>query len=481
MLITITTSRAPATDLGYLLHKHPQRVQTFDVSVGTAHVFYPEATEERCTVALLLEVDPIALVRGRGKAARDGFALGQYVNDRPYATSSMFSVAVSRVFKTAMAGRCDARPDLAAAPMPLEIHVPAMPCAGGPAVAARLFEPLGWGVEATAMPLDETIPAWGDSRYVDLRLTGEVRLADALNHLYVLLPVVDDAKHYWVSTDEVDKLVRAGEGWLASHPAKEMITSRYLKHRFDLTQTALGRLAEVDDTSPDQVDNAVADGGVVDEPERPTPLSQQRRRAVLEALRSAGARRVGDLGCGEGALVGALLADASFTEVLATDVSARALQVAGRRLHLDTMPDRQRERLELFQSSLTHRDDRLAGLDAAVLMEVIEHVDLPRLPALERNVFGVMAPVTVIVTTPNADHNERFEMLAAGNFRHHDHRFEWTRAEFGAWTRRIAATYAYELALVPVGQDDPDVGPPTQMAIFSRLTSSRPQRLDVSA
>lgn len=233
MLLTITmTAWAPtvaATDLGYLLHKNPARVQSFEVSTGTAHVFYPEATAGRCTAALLLEVDPVGLVRGRQGPSGEGFSLGQYVNDRPYAASSMLAVALARVFKTAMAGRCDARPELAASAIPLEVHVPVLPCRGGPELAGRLFEPLGWHVTAVPIALDETFPGWDDSRYVDLRLTGTRKLAEALNHLYVLLPVLDDSKHYWVSPDEVDKLIRAGGEWLAGHPVKTLISRRYLR------------------------------------------------------------------------------------------------------------------------------------------------------------------------------------------------------------------------------------------------------------
>ena len=132
MLLTITTTRAPATDLGYLLHKHPDRLQTFDTAAGAAHVFYPEATAERCTAALLLEVDPIALVRGPGRTNKpsDG-ELAQYVNDRPYAASSMLAVALKEAFRTALTGRCDAQPELAESSIPLAIHVPALRCRGG--------------------------------------------------------------------------------------------------------------------------------------------------------------------------------------------------------------------------------------------------------------------------------------------------------------------------------------------------------------
>ena len=468
MLLTLTTTLAPAGDLGFLLHKHPQKVQAFDVAVGSAHVFYPEVSDERCTAALLLDVDPVGLVRGRkGGPPGEGFALGQYVNDRPYAASSMLAVAMAKVFRTAMAGRCDARPELAATPLPLELHVPALPCRGGPDMAKRLFEPLGWQVAATTIPLDEQFPDWGDSRYVDLRLRGTVRLAEALNHLYVLLPVLDDAKHYWVSPDEVEKLIRAGEGWLGAHPERELITRRYLSHRSALIRTAVARLAEVDDTEPEQLDNAVDAPEVGEEPDRPVPLAQQRQGAVIAALRAAGAQRVAALGCGDGALLARLLDDSAFTSVVATDVSARALEFAAKRLHLDRMGERQRARLDIFQSSLTYRDKRLVGLDAAVLMEVLEHVDPPRLPAVERTVFGEAKPRTVIVTTPNVEHNVRFETLPAGSFRHRDHRFEWTRQQFHDWADSVATLYGYGVRFLPVGADDPEVGPPTQMAVFT--------------
>lgn len=476
MLLTITSSAEPATDLGFLLHKHPGRVQSFDVSGGQAHVFYPEATQRRCTAALILEVDPIGLVRGKRFSGNDAFALAQYVNDRPYAASSMLAVAMGKVFRTAMAGRCDARPDLAGRELPLEIHLPALPCHGGVEMAQRVFTPLGWAVHATPIPLDPEIPRWGDSRYVDLRLTGTMRLADALNHLYVLLPVLDNAKHYWVSTDEVDKLIRAGAGWLHSHPDRDLITARYLAHQRELVATAVGRLAEVDDTEPEALDNAVPvdsgdDGG--DEPQRRVPLVELRKVAVLAALRAAGAKRVVDLGCGAGGLVRGLLQDATFTEILGVDVSHRALEIAARRLGPERMGDRQRERVTLLQSSLTYRDDRLAGFDAAVLMEVIEHVDPPRLAALERTVFGHARPGTVIVTTPNVEHNVRYDHLPAGRLRHPDHRFEWTRNEFHHWAEPVAAQYGYRVRYLPVGADDLEVGPPTQMAVFTRTDTAQ--------
>ena len=347
-----------------------------------------------------------------------------------------------------------------------------------------------------------------------------MRLADALNHLYVLLPVLDDAKHYWVSTDEVDKLVRAGGDWLAGHPEKALITKRYLAHRRGLTESALARLAESDDTEPEALDNAVAGdegqdaadttpaahraqdadttpaadrAGGADEGEGAglpapatglagaagteglsRPLAVLRRETVLTVLREAGVRSVADLGCGSGVLTRDLLAVPGFGLVVAADVSAKALGLAVDRLRLDRMTDQQRARLRIFQSALTYRDDRLADLDAAVLMEVIEHVDPGRLPAVERVVFGFAAPRVVVVTTPNAEYNVRYETLPDGAMRHPDHRFEWTRAQFRAWADRVAGGFGYRVRYLPVGPEDGEVGPPTQLALFEAVHSAKP-------
>jgi 3' terminal RNA ribose 2'-O-methyltransferase Hen1 len=467
VIVSISTTMRPATDLGFLLHKHPDKAQSFAVAVGTAHVVWPEATPDRSTVALLLEVDPIALVRGEGNRGAEGFSLAQYVNDRPYAASSMMAVALGKVFRTAMAGRCEARPELVDRLLPLEIRIPALPSRGGPDLVERLFAPLGWRVDISPVPLDPELPAWGDSQYVGLLLTGQVRLADALAHLYVLLPVLDDSKHYWVSTDEVDKLLRAGAGWLTGHPERDLITRRYLKHQRALVLSAVGRLAEVDDAEPEQLDNAVPDE--LDESEAvPAPLGALRKRAVLDVLDSEGASTVVDLGCGEGSLLRELIGDPEFTKVVGVDVSHKALEVAMSRLGLDRMPDSQRARLELLQSSVTYRDDRLAGHDAVVLMEVIEHIDPSRLPALERSVFGHARPTSIIVTTPNVEFNVRYEFLAAGEMRHRDHRFEWTRRQFRDWAGAAAAAYGYAVRYLPVGAEDPELGSPTQMAVFRR-------------
>jgi 3' terminal RNA ribose 2'-O-methyltransferase Hen1 len=457
VLLTITTTHHPATDLGYLLVKHPDRVHTASTSVGTAHVLYPEATEQRCTAALLLEVEPAKLAKLRDRGA--GFALSQYVNDRPYAASSLLSVAMSRVFSSALKGASRDRPELAGTAIPLELRVPALSCVAGPELVERVFAPLGWQVEATPVPL---VPAeWGDSRYLSLTLRGTLRLADALNHLYVLLPVLDGGKHYWVTTDEVDKLLRAGTGWLAGHPDRDLIADRYLAHQRALTRRALDQLSEEDGEDEPIEEEAELPAG------RARPLAQRRRDAVLAVLAESGARRVLDLGCGSGALLVALARDPRYTELVGADVSSSALSLAERRL--ERLADRQRDRITVLQTALTYADARLTGYDAAVLMEVIEHVDEPRLPALARAVFGNARPGTVVVTTPNVEYNVRYPALAAEHLRHPDHRFEWTRNRFAAWASEVGGEYGYTVDIRPVGDEDAEVGAPTQMAVFGRV------------
>jgi 3' terminal RNA ribose 2'-O-methyltransferase Hen1 len=270
-----------------------------------------------------------------------------------------------------------------------------------------------------------------------------------------------------VSADEVDKLLRAGEGWLAGHPARELIARRYLAGRRSLALTALERLRSADEAvaGPAELDaEAVEEAAEV--AERGRPLVAYRKEAVLVALAEAGAARVLDLGCGSGALLVELLADRRYTEIVGADVSSVSLRLAERRLRLDQLPERQRDRVRLVQTALTYHDDRLRGFDAAVLMEVIEHVDEERLPALEAAVFGHAVPQTVIVTTPNVEYNARYETLHG--HRHEDHRFEWTRDQFATWTSRVCTGYGYTVEIRPVGETDPELGAPTQLAYFRK-------------
>ncbi len=478
MLLTIATTHQPATDLGYLLHKHPNRCQSFSLPFGEAHVFYPEATNEQCTVALLLDVNPVKLVRKRT------LSLEQYVNDRPYVASSFFSVAISQIFGTALGGRCKDKPDLVATAIPLVAKISVLPCRGGESARWKgsptcsdwknlkgegflreLFEPLGYQVSLQNYPLDETFPEWGESKYFTVELQNTLPLSLLLSHLYVLIPVLDDNKHYWVNEDEVEKLLRHGEGWLKEHPLKEQITKRYLKRQHRLTRSALAQLSEPNEPDPDSTEEThdKEEAAV----EKPLSLNQQRLNSVVAALKQNNASKVVDLGCGQGNLLKLLLKDTYFEKITGVDVSYRSLEITKQRLDRLYLPRNQWEKLLLIQGGLTYRDKRISGYDAATVIEVIEHLDLPRLSAFERVLFEFARPQIVIVTTPNIEYNVKFESLPAGKLRHKDHRFEWTRAEFQKWAEDVGKNFSYSVKFQSVGDEDLEVGSPTQMAVFS--------------
>lgn len=465
MLLTISTTHRPATDLGFLLHKSPAHLHSADLSIGKAHVFYPEATPDRCSVALVLEIDPVGLIRNR--RGSPGFALDQYVNDRPYAASSFLSAAISQVFGSAMKGKSKERPELADAAIPFSARIPVLPARSADHLIERLFEPLGYAVRTTGYPLDETFPGWGQSDYYSAELQATVRLSDLLTHLYVLIPVLDDDKHYWVGDDEVDKLLRHGGGWLAAHPERDAIVTRYLKHRRSLAAQAIAQLVDAPKLEEAERRHGNEEAAI----EERISLNEQRLDAVMGVVRSVEAKRVIDLGCGEGRLLRELLDDRSIRQIVGMDVSHRSLEIARSRLRFDQMAPMQKQRITLIHGSLTYRDKRLEGFDVATVIEVVEHLDPSRLASFERVVFEFARPNTVVMTTPNVEYNVRFESLPAGRFRHKDHRFEWTREQYQGWAADAAARWGYAVEFKPVGPPDPLVGSPTQMGVFTRVVS----------
>ncbi|WP_295614723.1 3' terminal RNA ribose 2'-O-methyltransferase Hen1 [Chamaesiphon sp. GL140_3_metabinner_50] len=459
MLLTISTTHQPATDLGYLLFKHPEKCQAFELSFGTAQVFYPEANETSCTAALVLDINPVDLARGKAGAKRQ--TLAAYVSDRPYAASSFLSVAISQVFRTAMTGRCAQKQDLADTPIPLVARIPVLPSRGREGFLRGLFEPLGYEVRVERLALDEAFPDWGNSSYFDVELTHTIKLCDLLSHLHVMIPVLDDDKHYYVNEDEIEKLLRHGEGWLSTHPLKEEITSRYLKRQRGLTRDALAQIA-VEEVATETPEQATQEEII----EQRMSLNQQRMETVVATLKANGVQKIVDLGCGEGKLLKLLLKEPIFLEILGMDVTHKSLEYAQERV-LDKLPTHQKGRLQLIQGSLNYRDARINGYDAATIIEVIEHMELDRLAAFERVLFEFAKPRIAIVTTPNVEYNVKFENLPPGKLRHPDHRFEWTRVEFQNWANAIADRYKYIVEFQPIGNIDPEVGAPTQMAVFA--------------
>ena len=482
MLLTLTCHAPNAPEIGYLLGKNPASIFEREFSAGKVWVFYPEVADERITVALVAEIDPVGLVRGPAALAH----LDQYVNDRPYVASSLLSVAINTAFGTALAGRNKERPQLVAERFRWVVNLPVVACDAGEELMRRIFEPLGYTLATERLPLDSSFPDWGQANLYALTLDGMQTTQNVLSHLYVLLPVLDNSKHYYVGAEETEKLLAHGGAWLAAHPERELIARRYLRYRRPLVQSALTRLLAQDASPTDSASTAedvgeAAEAAILAEPAEPTPgLHEQRLQAVMAAVREAGARSLADLGCGEGRLLALALQERSLTRILGMDVSTFSLARARRRLHLDTLPEAQRRRIEVVQGSLLYRDRRLEGFDAAALVEVIEHLDAPRLGALERVVFEHAHPRHVVVTTPNREYNVHWDALGESHLRHGDHRFEWTRAEGQAWADRVAARYGYHVTrheLGPADSERPEIGAPSQLFIFDRADpAERPDR-----
>ena len=464
MIITISTTQNPATDLGFLLHKHPDRYQTFDVPYGKADVFYPEASAERCTAALTLHLDPVALARAKSGNSPDG-----YVNDRIYAANSHLSVAIAEVFSNALKGRSQERQELADAVIPLECTVESLPCKGGEEFVREIFEPLGYQLTLESHALTDLPDETESSGYYTLHLAGTIRLQDLLSHLYVLLPVMDNDKHYYVGSDEVEKLVRLGGQWLAGHPKQDVITRRYLRYRRGLENEAAALLQRADDAPKLAAgDTETPDAAPLaneSDLEKPLRLADQRTQAILETLRQLAPKSVIDLGCGEGRLIARLVKEPDFEKIAGMEVSPYRLERTRRRLGASS---HSKQPVELLHGSLTYRDQRMNGFDAAIAMEVIEHIDPPRLDAFAEVIFGQAQPKSLLVTTPNAEYNTLFETLSAGKFRHRDHRFEWTRQEFQDWAQTTDEKYGYRVSFQGIGPEHETHGSPTQMGVFTR-------------
>ncbi|MCL2186405.1 MAG: 3' terminal RNA ribose 2'-O-methyltransferase Hen1 [Treponema sp.] len=466
MLLTITCTGENASAISFLLYKNPYRPQKFELGYGSAYVFYPELSDKKTAAALLLDINPVNLARGKEGSSNFVCApsgLFDYVNDRPYVSSSFMSVAISSVFRTAMSGRADEYQQLSDSLLNLEAVITMLPCRSDTAMLNRVFEPLGYEVKIDSFNSDDNFPDWGESKYVNLTIKGNVRLRDLLKHIYILIPVFDKQKHYWIGKDEVDKLLRNAGDWLTNHPEKTFITSRYLKRLNPLVNQAFEQLVACD---TQKEDNQEEDKTPQEIKEKRLTLNAQRLGSVVAALKNCNARSVIDIGCGEGNLLRFLVREKQFENIAGADVSFLALERAAEKLKLSET-EYLKEKVNLFQSSLTYKDARFKGYDAVCIIEVIEHLDLSRLNAFERVLFEFTKPRFIILTTPNREYNVKYEYISEGKFRHNDHRFEWTREEFRSWAEKVSLKYGYTVKFSEIGEKDEVLGASTQMGVFT--------------
>lgn len=463
MLLTITTENERAEELSYLLHKSPDKLQSFDITGGKAHVFYPEYTKTKCSVSLLLEIDTIELIRNI-RLPDNGFMLKNYINDRPYVASSFTSHSIATVFSSAMNGKCSLKPELIEVEMSFEVNISLLKIKGGNSEwINRIFVPLGYEVEYKRHVLNENFPKWGESNYYSLKLKNKLTLQKLLSQLYVLLPVFDYEKHYFISTNEIDKLLEKGRDWLITHPEKEMITKRYLNNLKKYYNPALERLKDDNEEDIYQEDLEKLNEAEI---EKKLSLNKQRLKAVFDKVKDSGFNSIMDLGCGEGKLLKMLLKDSKFSKITGMDVSFSELQKAKDNLYYDNLSDKQKERINLFQGSLIYKDERLKNHQIATVIEVIEHIELDMLRSFEKILFSYLEPQMIVITTPNSEYNKKYEKLSQESFRHHDHRFEWNRKEFLEWLNYIKDKYNYGFEVFEIGDIDKELGSPTQMAVL---------------
>lgn len=459
MLLTLSTTDKIGTDIGYLLHKNPNRLHEYTLSFGKARVFYPKASQDECQVALLVEINPVELAQ-KTKRNISNWSLGKYINDRPYVASSFLSTAIAKVFGTAMNGRCTKKPELVHHKIDLKIKLPVILSSGGEIDIHKIFEPLGYHVETHPITLNGNSGYNYERQYFSLELKIKETLQLVLSHLYLLIPTLDANKHYYVTEAEIEKLLEKGKSWLSNHPEKEWITRRILKSQGKLTKKALEKL-----TFPRKFHHEVDEE---EYNEKNISLHELRHQSVTDLVNKLNIQSILDMGCGDGKLLKMLLDHTSIKSITGMDVSCSALKKAHNYLHIDSMPPLRRQRIKLTLGSLLYRDKRMQNIDAITLIEVIEHLNPSRLKTMERVIFEMAAPKHVIITTPNCEYNIKMESLDQGKFRHSDHRFEWTRAQCEEWGTSVGKKFNYSYKLSQIGPIDEVLGAPTQMILFTK-------------
>ncbi len=442
MILNFNVKGENADKISFLLHKSPNKLHQFSLGFGSAYVFYSKYERNDVSFSLLVDIDPIDLVRGKNKNSQGIF---DYVNDRPYATSSFLCSAIAQVFSTALSGRSKEYEHLVKEEMEFKVEVVSLKVKTNLIMLNKIFDPLGYELEIKSHLLDEKIFGEEESNYVDLILKNKLTLQSVLQHLYVLIPVFDNNKHYFVNNDEVEKLLSKGGDWIDVHPEKDFITSRYLNSKF-IDAKKLESLFSKEQNK-------------MIEERKKNSLNSQRLSQVTDVIESLNIKSLVDLGCGEGKLIKELLNNTSVEKILGVDISINVLKKAARKLKYDTVKDK----IELVQSSAVYYDERFTEYEAICLIEVIEHIDEQKLYLLKENVFNLVKPKYVIITTPNVEYNTVYEL---DGYRHSDHRFEWSRSEFRLWCEEICNQYNYDVEYFSIGEEMETVGNSTQMGVF---------------
>ena len=473
MHLILKASGEGADIVSHLLSKNPNNVYDRTDKGVRVRMVYTTATERETEVLMHAEPDPVDLVRG----TPDGYDITQYINDREFVTSSLFCSYIRSALGTALNGKPkEAYARWVGHPFDMELSFGPVASDLPDRAIEELFSPLGYAVTLERDELTYTFDLKKKSTVRRIILRGQVTVQNALRQLFLLIPVLDNYKHYFISEDEIDKIKRYGEGWLDSHPLKEMIIKRTLRfaeliRQYERQEGALSAPAEAVNAEEDNV-STEGKGDGIDDPslqeDPPVRLNELRYRAITDVVAGLPLkRRIVDMGAGEGKLSARLAYIPGVESILAVEPSGqsrlRAMERFAKleeRSGIAAMP-------EPIIGSLFYFDEQLQNQDVMILCEVIEHIDAYRLNGIMDTIMNEYQPEVLLVTTPNKEYNQVYAMERE-SFRHHDHRFEWTRAELAAqcemWTKQ--AEYTFEIR--GIGEYAEGFGQPTQLVIFRK-------------
>ncbi|WP_310831561.1 3' terminal RNA ribose 2'-O-methyltransferase Hen1 [Paenibacillus pedocola] len=474
MHLIIRATGTGAGMLSHLLAKNPNNLYDRTEKEARVRIVFTVSSEEETEAVIYVTPDPIELVKGDSSAHND---ITQYINDREFVTSSLFCSYIRPALGTALNGK----PKEAYMPWvgkPLKLELTFGPVASNlpDRTLEELFTALGYEVQLERGDAEYSfaLKTRSSARYI--KLAGEQTLQTALQQLFVLIPALDDYKHYYISDDEVDKIRRYGAGWLEEHPQRSLILKRTLRFAGAIKQYEAMAAKEKRSTAENSVDSedvpaAVTVSGesaVTEMQEEPKiRLNDLRYAAIAAAVEELYAKAtIVDFGSGEGKLSAKLSSVPGVREIKAVEPSAASqLRAMDRFAKLADKPGIIVP--DPVTGSLFYFDESLRGKDVMILCEVIEHIDEYRLARVMENIFAEYAPKTLIVTTPNKDYNAVYEMEQE-ELRHGDHRFEWGRKAFSVWCARWTETFDYTAELTGIGEGSVEFGYPTQMAIFTK-------------
>ncbi|PYF06198.1 3' terminal RNA ribose 2'-O-methyltransferase Hen1 [Ureibacillus chungkukjangi] len=445
MQLTIRGTGQDIQVISYLLAKNPNNLYERRVSGHLVRMFFSQFSEEEVEVTFFVTPDPIELSRNNSKV----YDITSYINDREFVVSSIFCTFLRTALGTALNGKpVEEYEPWVNHPFPLEFSFGPVASQLTDQDIQSLFQPLGYAVEITYGEADYNMDFKSKSSARFITLKGSTTLQMGLRQLFVLIPVLDNYKHYYIDEQEVEKIVRYGEGWLDKHPKREFILRQALRFKEVYGQFENQHTKKENESSPKLRLNDLRYDKIVGK------VNQLKRKETVV-----------DLGSGEGKLSEKLGFIDGVKEILAVEPSESATLKALKRFEKAAQDKNFVKPRQIF-GSLFYYDERLKGKDVLILCEVIEHIDEYRLPKIIQTILQDYRPRTLIITTPNQEYNEVYGM--GGDYRHPDHRFEWTREEFQTWCKTQNENHEYNIAFDGIGEEHELHGYPTQMCLFTR-------------